>query len=607
MIFFSSYEDFAYARSAIKYDVFDYLLKPVKYQELADCFERLKKVLDIEYAPREIPREAVLETKQNPIPKVLSYIDEHIADCSLEEASRTVYLSPKYLSVLFKENQGISFSDYVQNKKMKRACQLLKDPAIRQYQIASLIGYENPKNFSRAFKSYYGITPQEYRTLQTMDVSAGKFTEYRQVRFNQFDTREYISVYDKMPTTNGSFVVNINYQDFFDKLKNLPDKNEILFIINARGDTVIAVPKDGNLIGEALGALNGKLEKYGNQPLEARWIRLGQTLYCVSTIQDEEYGLTYLSMISSSSFLDRFMMIGIWIGMLLLVEILVIILICYLLTKESFSHINQVLKLFADAENGIYPGENKEAAEDEYDLVLMNVVKFFLNTTFLKSQLEQQKLKKESAEMAALQLQISPHFLFNTLQALNFEMQRQLGGYQQVNSVIDELSAILQFALKPANHLVTLEEELEKLKKYAGIQKFRFKDSLVFYCEVEEEAMGVYVPKMILQPLVENSISHGILPGKEMGYIKVRAFIRQEQLWVTVTDTGIGMSKEQIQQNYRNMADPESQNIGLANVNRRLVLNYGEAAALRIISRQGRGTCITFRIPLEPCVHIASV
>ena len=224
-----------------------------------------------------------------------------------------------------------------------------------------------------------------YRTLQTMDVSAGKFTEYRQVRFNQFDTREYISVYDKMPTTNGSFVVNIKYQDFFDKLKNLPDKNEILFIINARGDTVIAVPKDGNLIGEVLGALNGKLEKYGNQPLEARWIRLGQTLYCVSTIQDEEYGLTYLSMISSSSFLDRFMMIGIWIGMLLLVEILVIILICYLLTKESFSHINQVLKLFADAENGIYPGENKEAAEDEYDLVLMNVVKFFLNTTFLKS------------------------------------------------------------------------------------------------------------------------------------------------------------------------------------------------------------------------------
>lgn len=437
-----------------------------------------------------------------------------------------------------------------------------------------------------------------YRTLQEMDVSTGKFTQYRQVRFNQFDTREYVSVYDKMPTLNGSFVVNINYQDFFDKLKNLPDKNEMLYILNTRGDKVICVPEDGGLTDEELAQLNGKLDKYGKQPLKAKWFSLGKRLYCISTIRDEEYGLTYISMISSGSFFDRFMMIGVWIGMLLLIEILVIIIICYLLTKESFSHINQVLKLFADAENGIYPGENKEAAEDEYDLVLMNVVKFFLNTTFLKSQLEQQKLKKESAEMAALQLQISPHFLFNTLQALDFEIQKQLGGYQQVNGVMDELSAILQFALNPANHLVTLEDELEKLKKYAGIQKFRFKDSLVFYYEVEDEALGVYVPKMILQPLVENSISHGILPRKEVGYIKVRAFIRQEQLWVTVIDTGVGMPRERIEQICQNMADLENRNIGLANVNRRLVLNYGEVAALKIISRQGRGTCITFRIPV---------
>lgn len=163
---------------------------------------------------------------------------------------------------------------------------------------------------------------------------------------------------------------------------------------------------------------------------------------------------------------------------------------------------------------------------------------------------------------------------------------------------MDELSAILQFALNPANHLVTLKDELEKLKKYAGIQKFRFKDSLVFYYEVEDEALGVYVPKMILQPLVENSISHGILPRKEVGYIKVRAFIRQEQLWVTVIDTGVGMPRERIEQICQNMAKLENRNIGLANVNRRLVLNYGETAALKIISRQGRGTCITFRIPV---------
>jgi len=438
-----------------------------------------------------------------------------------------------------------------------------------------------------------------YETLKDMDVSGGKFTEYRLVQFNQFDRREYISVYDKIPTANGNFVVNINYQDFFDKLKNLPDRNEILYILNAKGDIVISVPGNVELTGTQLEELNDRLKQYGARPFKSEWIRLDHHFYCISTILDEEYGLTYVSLMSSRSFLDSFLMIGVWIGLLLIIEILVIVLICYRITRESFSHISQILKLFSDAEKGIYPGENKEHVKDEYDLVLMNVVKFFLNTTFLQSQLEQQKLKKESAEMAALQLQISPHFLFNTLQALNFEIQKQLGGYQQVNSVMDELSSILQFALNPAKHFVPLSDELEKLKKYVGIQKFRFKDAFAFYNEVDTEAMRACVPKMILQPLVENSISHGILPTKEVGYIKLKAFLRQGELWVTVIDTGVGMTPEQIAENYKNMADPESRNIGLTNVNRRLILNYGETAALKIMSRQGRGTCITFRIPFR--------
>lgn len=362
---------------------------------------------------------------------------------------------------------------------------------------------------------------------------------------------------------------------------------------------MISVPEGDGLTDVQLEELNRELGNHGYELFEETWMTLDGHSYCVSTMPDEEYGLTYVSLISSRSFMDMFLIIGVWLGMLMLIEILVIVLICYQITKESFSHIHQMLQLFADAEKGIYPGENKEDVKDEYDLVLMNVVKFFLNTTFLQSQLEQQKLKKESAEMAALQLQISPHFLFNTLQALNFEIQKIVGGYQQVNSVMDELSAILQFALNPAKQFVTLAEELEKLKKYAGIQKFRFKDSIAFYNEVDLEAMGAYVPKMILQPLVENSISHGILPTKEVGYIKLKAFIRKEELWITVIDTGVGMSAEQIAQNYRNMADSESRNIGLTNVNRRLVLNYGETAALKIMSRQGRGTCIIFRIPFR--------
>lgn len=440
---------------------------------------------------------------------------------------------------------------------------------------------------------------QWYKTLMEIGEYGGRFTEFRKSVTGRYEVREYVSVYQKMPVGNGAIVVNIAYRDFVDKLKNLPDSNEMLYILNSKGEGVISVPEHEKLTEDKLTELSNKLTENGHMPLKSEWVKLGGQLYCLSTVENTEFGITYVSLISFRSFLDLFLMIGVWLLLLIIVEILVITLICYRITQDSFGHIRQLLTIFSNAEKGIYPAADTEQIRDEYDLIFTNVVRFFINTTFLQSQLEQQKLKKESAEMAALQLQISPHFLFNTLQSLNFEIEKQIGGYQQPNRIIDELSDILKFALHSSGPFVKFRDELDILKKYIIIQKYRFKDSLVFYYEADPETMEIQVPKMILQPLIENSISHGILPLKDIGFIKLKVFIRQEKLCVSVFDTGVGMTSEQVRENYKKMRDPESKNIGLSNVNRRLILNYGESAALKIVSRQGRGCCISFKIPLK--------
>lgn len=160
VVLFSSHQNYEYFRSAIRYKAVDYLLKPVSFAALMECFESIRTQLDQEtQQSEELPRSFWQETIQ----EVLTYINEHSRDASLERAAERVHLSPSYLSRNFKEKSGESFSHALIRIRMEKAKEMLMDARNRSYDVAYFVGYDNPKNFSRAFKSYYGMTPSEYR------------------------------------------------------------------------------------------------------------------------------------------------------------------------------------------------------------------------------------------------------------------------------------------------------------------------------------------------------------------------------------------------------------------------------------------------------------
>ncbi|RHP34853.1 response regulator transcription factor [Lachnotalea sp. AF33-28] len=169
VVYFSSYQNFEYAQSALRNQVVDYLVKPIKYDELVSCFERVKKMLDGErrfssVSEQPAPDNAADETYYQAIIRtVTDYLKENYREAALEEAAALVSLSPSYLSRLFTEKTGRHFTDHLLQIRMEKALAMMKDISYRQYEIAYRIGYDNPKNFSRAFKAYYGVTPQEYR------------------------------------------------------------------------------------------------------------------------------------------------------------------------------------------------------------------------------------------------------------------------------------------------------------------------------------------------------------------------------------------------------------------------------------------------------------
>lgn len=167
IIFLTAYRSFDYAQEALDCGARNYIVKSTKYDDLIRIFNGIREDLDRKSSP------AVSHKEQIPDPafdnrivrEVISLIDADIARASLQRLADAVQLNPVYLSRLFKEKTGTNFSDYILKKKMETAAQLLKNTNCSIYEISELTGYSNDKNFSRAFKKYYGISPTGYRHI----------------------------------------------------------------------------------------------------------------------------------------------------------------------------------------------------------------------------------------------------------------------------------------------------------------------------------------------------------------------------------------------------------------------------------------------------------
>ncbi|MEW9699768.1 sensor histidine kinase [Paenibacillus sp. SI8] len=220
-----------------------------------------------------------------------------------------------------------------------------------------------------------------------------------------------------------------------------------------------------------------------------------------------------------------------------------------------------------------------------------------------KAGLEKERLVKE-LELHALQSQMNPHFLFNSLNVLS--KLALIEGAEETSDLIVSMSSHLRYRLSKLDTFVTLQEELMHVEQYVRIQKARFRDRIRFEIEIDEEALRVKVPALTIQPLVENAFVHGI-EGMERGAV-IRLALKQtaEHVRITISDNGIGMSEERrlallIMEPGILARDGKAHSAGLGtrNVFKRLQLVYERSDLVDIQSGIGKGTVITLHIPLE--------
>ena len=212
---------------------------------------------------------------------------------------------------------------------------------------------------------------------------------------------------------------------------------------------------------------------------------------------------------------------------------------------------------------------------------------------------EQENLKK--AELRALQAQINPHFLYNTLDTIIWMAEAKKT--DQVVEIVSALSSFFRISLSKGRDWITVGEEIERTKSYLTIQRMRYRDIMDFKIEVDEQVLNNTVLKLILQPLVENALYHGIKNKRSGGTIIVRAKQHNRgEVLLEVEDNGIGFTPEKLEQLQSELDDDSGElnfesGFGIGNVNKRIRLYYGKQYGLTVDSEYNVGTCATLIIP----------
>ncbi|WP_367924991.1 histidine kinase [uncultured Ruthenibacterium sp.] len=329
--------------------------------------------------------------------------------------------------------------------------------------------------------------------------------------------------------------------------------------------------------------------------------------YYISGVKSDRFGMQYISLIPekaiyqiSDAFIKTMLMVA-------LLAVAVSILLAFLSTRSRYRQICTLLNTFELAEQGKEIPMPKYRPNDVYSYILESSINTFVQQSSLKMRISQQQLALLNAKLAALQYQINPHFLFNTLQSINIEIIRAAGRQTPANQMIGQLSDILRYSLGDPEQPICVREEIEILKSYVDLQRYRYDERFILFWDYPESCLSRKMPRMILQPLVENILKHG-LTDQQATIAKIRIREKGDALVFHVIDNGAGISKEKLEQIRNSLenskrldvdsASKDHFNIGLSNIHQRLWIRYPNCKGLNIRSKKNFGTVVSFTIPI---------
>ncbi|MBC8078782.1 MAG: sensor histidine kinase [Gorillibacterium sp.] len=274
-----------------------------------------------------------------------------------------------------------------------------------------------------------------------------------------------------------------------------------------------------------------------------------------------------------------------------------ILLVSFYLSAEITKPIRRLEKTMRRVEKGDFSTSMEIRGAFEVEQLSIRFNAMIARIRELMEQIIHEQEAKRKSELEVLQAQINPHFLYNTLNSV----VRMVGSGKndEVITTITSLSKLFRISLSRGKNVISVREELEHVRNYLIIQQMRFKDKFRFEIDVMDEALSYQTLKLILQPIVENSLHHGVEQMADEGLIRITARVEGEALLLLIEDNGVGISPKRLENILNGEASSEDgSGVGLRNVSERIRLYYGQPYGLQIESELEEGTRVSIRIPL---------
>mgnify|MGYP004537289005 FL=1 len=535
-----------------------------------------------------------------------SYLEE--VDSIAKNVNYNYYLQD-YLETVIKEEDDYVDSGIGKNmRSYEMSSQAFSDTLLSRADISSIMIFGKKKMLLNRSMYTYQKVALDYSKLDWYAKAVAKPQDAIITgpnRHSFFDTDdEMISLSREVQSyENGTFrgviLINLNMNKITEICNSFQEKQEnFICIINDKGELVYEQQN-----GKERFAFD---EKENRQELNTA---LGKTKescfrlnyrgekYLVTRTDMKTTGWTLVSMVPYKSVMSETMAIS---GVMILAVVITLI-VTLLLLNRILTGVVKPLKKLEKYMVQVNPDNMDQRMEiltdDEIGHLSMKFNQMMDRIRNLKEQVIEEQEDKRKYELQALQAQINPHFLYNTLDSIIWMAETN---DSNIVAMTEALAKLFRISLNKGNEEISLERELEHVKNYLIIQSMRYADKFTYEISAEPGVERCRTIKLILQPIVENCIYHGIKKKRGTGKITIRAYRREQNLIIEVSDDGCGMPEEICRKILSDEIESENisgSGIGVKNVNERIQLRFGKKYGLSYSSEEGVGTTVTYVLP----------